>query len=397
MASPAVVWKPESQAEKEAVRQQLERVLAHSCFRNSRRCPSFLRYVVEATLRGEGEHLKERVVGAKVFGRDPDYDTNLDPIVRTTAGEVRKRIAQYYHEPGNEAELRIDLPPGSYAPQFHPAPERISTGAASRLAGARVLPGRLTMLAAGAAAAVLLAGFGTFLFPSRSALGQFWAPVLGSSSPVLVCIGQPAASPGVAARGPVNLATISVSEHIRTVDHVVLADAMALSRLTGYLGRNRRDFRILGALSATFSDLRQGPTVLISGMDNPWTLRLTEGLRFHFVRVRGRGTWIEDRKNPSRQDWLLNFSEPYAEITQDYAIVGRFADPTTSQMVVVAAGIGENGTIAAGEFVTSAVSWEEFAKTAPAGWQRKNLEVVLTTEVIDGKTGPPRIIATHVW
>ena len=390
MASPAVGWKPESQAEKEAVRQQLERVLAHVCFRNSRRCPNFLRYVVEATLRGEGEHLKERVVGARVFGRDPDYDTNLDPIVRTTAGEVRKRIAQYYHESGNEGELRIDLPPGSYAPQFHPAPERISTEAPLPPPAARVFPGRLTMLAAGVAAAALLVGFGTFLFPSRSAIGQFWAPVL-------VCIGQPAARPGAEAPGPVNLATISVSEHIRTVDHVVLADAIALSRLTGYLGRNRRDFRIQGALSATFSDLRQGPTVLISGMDNPWTRRLTEGLRFHFVQGPGRGTWIEDRKNPSRQDWLLNFSEPYAQVTQDYAIVGRFSDATTGQSVVVAAGIGENGTIAAGEFVTSPAFLEGFAKTAPAGWQRKNLEIVLTTEVIDGKTGPPRIIASHVW
>ena len=53
-----------------------------------------------------------------VFGRDPDYDTNLDPVVRTSACEVRKRIAQYYLEPGHESEIRIEMHSGSYVPDF---------------------------------------------------------------------------------------------------------------------------------------------------------------------------------------------------------------------------------------------------------------------------------------
>ena len=78
-----------------------------------------LRYVVERAIEGQTEHLKERTLGVAVFGRDPAYDTNLDPVVRVTAGEIRKRIAQYYHEPGHESEIRIDFPPGSYLPEFH--------------------------------------------------------------------------------------------------------------------------------------------------------------------------------------------------------------------------------------------------------------------------------------
>ena len=80
--------------------------------------PSLLRYVVNETLEGRGSHLKERALGVEVFSRDPDYDTNADPVVRTSACEVRKRIAQYYHEPGHEDEIRIDLPAGSYVPEF---------------------------------------------------------------------------------------------------------------------------------------------------------------------------------------------------------------------------------------------------------------------------------------
>src|SRR3984957_15978268 len=100
---------------------QLERIVQSKHFRNSKRYPSFLRFVVEQTLAGKTDILKERTLGVDVFARPSNYDTNEDPIVRVTAGEIRKRIAQYYQEPGHEEELRIDFPLGSYVPRFLPA------------------------------------------------------------------------------------------------------------------------------------------------------------------------------------------------------------------------------------------------------------------------------------
>lgn len=82
---------------------------------------TFLRFVVEQTLARKTEALKERTLGVDVFARPSHYDTNDDPIVRVTAGEIRKRIAQYYQEPGHEEELRIYLPLRSYVPHFFPA------------------------------------------------------------------------------------------------------------------------------------------------------------------------------------------------------------------------------------------------------------------------------------
>src|SRR5262249_25600978 len=96
-----------------AIRLQLERLLAHPHIRNSKRCHSLLKYIVENAASGSVEHLKERTLGCEVFHREPDYDTNQDSIVRTTAAEIRKRLAQYYLEPGHERELRISLPAGS--------------------------------------------------------------------------------------------------------------------------------------------------------------------------------------------------------------------------------------------------------------------------------------------
>jgi hypothetical protein len=100
------------------VRLQLKRLLAHPLFANSKRYPVFLAYTVEQTLLGNGGELKERTIGVEAFGREPSYDVNLDPVVRTTAAEVRKRLIQYYYNTDHVGELLIELPVGSYIPSF---------------------------------------------------------------------------------------------------------------------------------------------------------------------------------------------------------------------------------------------------------------------------------------
>src|SRR3974390_2939483 len=106
------------------IREQLERLLAHPLFANSKRYPALLAYTVEQTLLGNAAELKERSIGVEVFGRSPTYDANADPVVRITAGEVRKRLTQYYYAPSHREELIIELPTGSYVQVFR-GPERI--------------------------------------------------------------------------------------------------------------------------------------------------------------------------------------------------------------------------------------------------------------------------------
>lgn len=112
------LWTPEGPEECAAIRSHLEQILGSQFFRNSRRYPDFLRYVVNETLDGRGARVKERTLGIEIFGRKPDYDTNLDHIVRSTATEVRKRLIRYYQENGHKSDIRIDLPQRSYAPFF---------------------------------------------------------------------------------------------------------------------------------------------------------------------------------------------------------------------------------------------------------------------------------------
>ena len=100
------------------VREQLRRLLAHPLFTNSKRYPVLLAYTVEQALDGNASELKERTIGVEAFGREPSYDVNLDPVVRITAAEVRKRLIQYYYNSDHAGELVIEMPVGSYVPTF---------------------------------------------------------------------------------------------------------------------------------------------------------------------------------------------------------------------------------------------------------------------------------------
>src|SRR5580692_930105 len=103
----------------EQVREELTRVLASHEFRSSKRSQDFLRFVVEHTLRGSADILKERTIGIEVFGRPTSYDPSDDATVRVKAGEVRKRLGLYYSTHGAANPLRIELPSGTYVPAFH--------------------------------------------------------------------------------------------------------------------------------------------------------------------------------------------------------------------------------------------------------------------------------------
>lgn len=81
----------------------------------------------------------------------------------------------------------------------------------------------------------------------------------------------------------------------------------------------------------------------------------------------------------------------------DYAIVARYRDATTEGPVMVIAGIGPYGTEAASAFVSTPRYLEQIAQHEPAGWENKNIEMVIKTQVIDGKAGPPVLVASTVW
>ncbi len=388
---------------REAVREHLERILSSSVFRNSRRYASVLRYLVERALEGTAESLKERTIGIEVFGRSPDYDTTTDHAVRSAVAEIRKRLAQYYLDEGAEAALRIEVQPGSYAPQFRQlvGGDLREEAPVSVVAPERSRPWQSARIVYAALATAVAVATVAFVARSSDPLTRFWRPMLASQDRILICIGTVAGghtTPPPGQESTRDEQTITLKEfHTLERQTVHIADAVTLSRFAGLLEARGKSYQVASQSEANFTDLQNGPTILIGLLNNEWTKRLVGQLRFSVEKTGPGKILIRDRDHPSQTDWSLDYYRPYLDITKDYALVMRVLDPKTNQMVVTAAGISVFGTLAAADFLTDPNELQKLTTAAPKGWERMNVEVVLSTDVIRGKSGRPHIIASHFW
>jgi hypothetical protein len=400
----------------EVIKRQLKRIQSSPHFSHSRRYPNFLNYVVNKTLEGHQDELKERIIGVEAFGRLPNYDLNEDPIVRVTAGEVRKRLAQYYYEAGHQEEVRIELHPGSYIPEFKffavtgpekpvapaaPVPLIIPTSNPPLPVKAERSPLRFFHSFRFSGAKIVLA-MGVFaialglisLLMRPSPLEEFWRPVIGSSSPVLISVGSVMA---LLDRQPTTSGGSNVGDHPLYSDPVALADTIAISTLQQVLSSHNKVSSIESSAETTFSDLQRGPVILVSGFNNPWTMRLTEPLHFHLLRPTLHEFEIQDSGDPSSKKWAINTLIPFSEMNRDYGLIARFHDPTTDQIILVSAGLGENGTVAASQLLTTGKYFKELRQEQLLPKPDQNFEAVIETEIINGRPGPPRIVATYLW
>jgi len=407
---------PESAADWAGVLAQLNRLLSSSFFSKSKRCRPFLEYIVTETLNGRGENLKERSIGIDVFGREPAYDTNEDRIVRAAAIDVRRRIAQYYQDPEHARELRIEVPSGSYIPQFlEPSephwPARINEKAPDREVPVALpeqgppaigtpLLGRATARRIALAALVCATAACVLLFWARSSavnrpIQAFWAPFLGSDR-VIVVLGNEGE---IAERGSLQAgqAEPSVFDAVNS-DRVGFADSQAAAQVAALLSSLGKTFEIRRGGTVTLKDFLEAPAVVIGALSNPWSRTLQQGLRYQFkIDESAHAFTLLDQKDPAHPAWKFDPSTPYAELKEDRAIVSRFVDLRTEQPVLLIAGLGRDGTVAAGEFVTNPAFLRALTASAPKGWESKNFQVVIATDIVNGHGGIPRIVATYFW
>lgn len=124
---------------REAVREELERIVASRGFSRSERLCRFLRFAVESALAGDADHVKEYVVGSEVFGRGSSFDPRVDPVVRVEARRLRSRLKDWYAREGRNSSVVIELPTGSYTAVFH-EPAKSSAPSATGERTIAVLP-----------------------------------------------------------------------------------------------------------------------------------------------------------------------------------------------------------------------------------------------------------------
>lgn len=371
----------------DSIREELQRVLSSHEFRSSKRSQDFLRYVIEHTLSGHSDMLKERTIGIEVFGRSTSYEPSDDATVRVKAGEVRKRLGIYYAGEGAHDPVRIDLPPGTYIPEFRTVASPPPSAPPPATPPPVLTPRRIAI----AGAALLAAGALAWLVtrPSVTLLDQFWEPVLRGSSPVALCAAY------VPVYGLETGATpSSVNDFVALPDQFVGGgDLVATSRLTAMFTRMKRPYRLKVGNDVSFADLRSSPAVLVGYSYTRWR-EISSQMRY-FIEVSPTFTGITDNGKPT--EWSLANLARDRHTAEDYALVTRVFHPDTHAMLVEIAGITQYGTDAAGDLVTNPDLMAEAFRDAPAGWQRKNLQLVLRVKVIGGAPTSPKVVGRNYW
>ena len=121
---------------------------------------------------------------------------------------------------------------------------------------------------------------------------------------------------------------------------------------------------------------------------------MTSNLRFQFAEKEGV-FWIQDRAVPEKQ-WFCRLGKNW-EVTEDFGIVSRLLDSKTGGVVITVGGITAPGSDAAAQFISSPEYLAEGLRTAPPDWQKKNMQVVVQTTVIDSVAGAPPVVAAYFW
>jgi hypothetical protein len=362
------------------IRQELECILASESFRGSKRCQSFLRYVVEAVHSNASDELKERTIGINIFGRSPDYDTGTDAIVRVKANEVRRRMAQYDLTADPARPVKIALKPGSYVPQIDQNKHNIPL--AEAVPQTAVVKPRFTSRMLLLIAACLCAAWCTGVFlhiraAERSPVRRFWEPMLHHAKPI-ICVSTPNAY------------------RLASTAPMAIGDSKAAMYTKHALEDLRQPNRVGMAADISESDLREAPVVLIGGPRfNRWSMSMANGFRF-FFGLQDNVPVVLDRSD-SRRHWGLKRAAENGEVAKDYVILTRVFQSRYGPPMVSIAGLSVYGSRAGGLVLSDPVLLQHILKDAPDGWEHKNLQLVLSTNVEHKIFGGMELVASTYW
>jgi hypothetical protein len=408
----------------QAIREQARRILADTLFLHSKRISDLLTFIVENSLEGHNENLKERIIGIEVFGRTPDFDSASDSAVRVAASQLRKRLVQYYAEPMHSAELRIEVPVGSYVAEAHyPEPELQnpeSQPAASEVhdapAAAAEQPAQLeehrqkrawyrlrwyVWLAAALLAAGLVFRGTEQLRRGDSEVDRFWTPLVTGVGPVMICVGSPLdpdwSSPISPALMPKKSEQPSLYAYEQRMN-IGIMDLRAADALVAYLRSRKADYAFRPTFGTELADLRTSRLILYGQFLNDLEIQFGGDQRFKLRMDAPQGLrWIEDMKSPDDRKWSTDVSAPYEKVEYDYALISRLRDKSTGKWWAGIAGLTGVSTMAANKLLLDPEAAKMVFDGLPQDWDQKNLQIVVKVKMIQANPGEVQVVARASW
>ena len=427
------------------LQQHLKEVIEGEAFKGSQRSGQFLSYIVEESLAGRLAALKERVIGVKLFGRSPSYDTGEDAIVRVTASDVRRRLLQHYGKYGITSEFRISLPLGSYIPEItrelektaslpNPAPStEVPHPTAEPVPAPHIVPPIETPQGHGINKWLL---FGALLLVGNAAMwGIVWnhfsrpadAPVsilpwsaffqsqrstrLITSDPNIVDIQEVTHSPvslsdyanqryipNVNSLSP---EVVSFCKFILRGDKAAGVDAKVIAGIAGLSQRAAKKISVQVARDVRLSDLSADDNFIFLGSprSNLWTTLFNDQLDFRFA-------FDEDTHQEILRNAHPRAGEPSSYVPsargwgtgQSFATISFVQNPGRDGQVLILAGANGEGTEAAGELVTNvprlsaALQRCGIASATPV----RHFQLLLRLNTMAGSSSNVDVLACHV-
>jgi hypothetical protein len=440
----------ETESDLKAFQQHLEEVLSGEAFRGSHRSGQFLRYVIDQSVNGHCDELKERLIGVKLFGRSPSYDTGEDAIVRVTASDVRRRLLQHYGRYGTASEFRISLPLGSYIPEIAqdvpvkmdaveeseievPSEASIDFLAssppmmeeASVLVDQEKVPRLLEARRFWTQGKVLLcllsiAVCGIFAVWLMMRTDSLWGPLFGFQLSTKLITSDP----NIAEVQSLTGQTVTLSDYAnqRYVPDAEKVPPQLMNLSTEILRRDQaaavdtgvavniaewRDqakagrLTIQSARTLRFSDLlKDGNFILLgSPRSNPWTLFYSDHLDFRFVFDQGSGQEIVENLHPHDGESSRYVPTAMGFATgQSFAVASYLRNPDHLGHVLLVAGANAEGTEAVSDLITDSAALSAVMSRCglPRTTPIPNFQLLLRLSTMVGSPGHSEVIACHV-
>jgi hypothetical protein len=441
----------ETESDLKAFQQHLEEVLCGEAFRGSHRSGQFLRYVINQSVNGRCDELKERLIGVELFGRSPSYDTGEDAIVRVTASDVRRRLLQHYGTYGNGSEFRIRLPLGSYIPEIA-RDVQVKTDALEEneieppreapidfLVPSSPLMNEEALILVDQEKVLRLSETSTFWTQRKVLLcclsiaacvicavwltvrtDSLWGPLFGfqlstklitsdpniaevqSLTSQIVTLSDYANQRYVPDQEKVPLQLKNLSSEILRRDQAAAVDTGVAVNIAEWMDQAKAGrLTIQSARTLRFSDLLKDENFILLGSprSNPWALFYSDHLDFRFVFDQGSGQEIVENLHPHNGESSRYVPTAMGFATgQSFAVASYLRNPDHLGHVLLVAGANAEGTEAVNDLITDSAALSAvmsrcgLPRTAPI----PNFQLLLRLSTMAGSPGHSEVIACHV-
>jgi hypothetical protein len=421
----------EARTHADSFKEHLRQIAESAAFKGSDRSREFLIVIVEKALAGHFDDLKERVLGVELFGRDASYDTGEDAIVRVTASDVRRRLARYYTEFGSKSGLRLELPVGSYIPEFIRVeePEVLAVEETLPVTPARLLkeeppvPPRslqapLLYSLIGVALGMLLWAAVSRFLPSTPATELLpWSALLQTGQRLQIVVSDTELSKMETVAG-YNLSLSDYANHkylppnlpVSPEVNRVLSSFRGLSMgavdvniamgISGRVFREGQQLSIQPARGLELKDFRTDDNFVILGSprSDPWASLFQDQLDFQFFYDTSTSQeMIRNRRRLKDEPAIYNPSARGWGTGQAFGLISFTANPNQTGHVLLIAGSSAEATEAAGRV---ALDRDAMARTLKANGITPAagavpFQILLRVETMAGSPNSFSVVAFH--